>query len=68
MHTESMPSEKPVVSVRLPDDLRKAVDELAKQQDRSRNWVITDLIRKALTAQIPFRPSQTKGNPSGNAS
>jgi predicted transcriptional regulator len=46
-----MPSEKPVVSVRLPDDLRKAVDELAKQQDRSRNWVITDLIRKALTAQ-----------------
>lgn len=42
-----MPSDKPVVSVRLPDDLLEFVDRIAKQLDRSRNWVIVDLIRQA---------------------
>ena len=46
-----MPSPKPTISVRLDDDLLEYVDRLAAKLDRSRNWVITDLIRKALTAQ-----------------
>ena len=42
-----MPSNKPVISVRLVDELLEFVDRLASEQDRSRNWVITDIIRKA---------------------
>lgn len=42
-----MPSDKPTVSVRLPEDLLAFVDRLAAEQERSRNWVITDLVRKA---------------------
>lgn len=42
-----MPSTKPTVSVRLPDDLLEFVDRIAAQLDRSRNWVIVDLVRKA---------------------
>lgn len=46
-----MPSPKPVVSVRLPDDLLEFVDRLAADLERSRNWVIVDLIRKAKDTQ-----------------
>ena len=42
-----MPSSKPTVSVRLPDDLLEFVDRIATQLDRSRNWVIVDIIRRA---------------------
>lgn len=42
-----MPSDKPVVSVRLPEDLLAYVDKLAAELERSRNWVIVDLVRKA---------------------
>ena len=44
---QCMPSTKPTVSVRLPDDLLEFVDRIAAQLDRSRNWVIVDLVRKA---------------------
>ena len=46
-----MPSTKPTVSVRLPDDLLEFVDRIAAQLDRSRNWVIVDLVRKAKEGQ-----------------
>ncbi|MCA9642670.1 MAG: ribbon-helix-helix protein, CopG family [Myxococcales bacterium] len=42
-----MPSTKPTVSVRLPDELLEFVDRIATQLDRSRNWVIVDIIRRA---------------------
>lgn len=43
-----MPSDKPTVSVRLPEHLMTFVDRLAAEQDRSRNYVITDLISHAM--------------------
>lgn len=46
-----MPSPKPVVSVRLPDDLLEYIDRIAAELERSRNWVIVDLIRKTKEAE-----------------
>lgn len=55
-----MPSDKPVVSVRLPDDLLAYVDGVAAEADRSRNWVIVAIIRDhmnmALAATAEERP------------
>jgi predicted transcriptional regulator len=42
-----MPSTKPTVSVRLPDELLEFVDRIAVELDRSRNWVIVDMVRRA---------------------
>ena len=46
-----MPSDKPTVSVRFPEDLLAFIDRLAAEQERSRNWVIVDLVRKAKSAE-----------------
>ena len=43
-----MPSAKPTVSVRFPEDLLAAIDRIAAEQQRSRNWVVVDLVRKAV--------------------
>jgi len=55
-----MPSNKPTVSVRLPDDLLDYVDRLAAQHERfSRSSVIVDLIRRAADADNNERYAST---------
>lgn len=36
----------PVTSIRLKDDLKESLDELAEKLDRSRNWVINEAIER----------------------
>ena len=37
--------------LRLPGSLRDRVDRIAKKNERSLNWQITDLVRKGLAAE-----------------
>ena len=37
-----------VISVRLPEETVKAIDELARQHRRSRSWIVNEAVRKLL--------------------
>lgn len=34
-----------VISVRLPEEMVKAIDELARQTRRSRSWIVNEAVR-----------------------
>lgn len=57
-----MPSDKQTVSVRLPEDLLAFVDRIAAEQERSRNWVIVDLVRKAKDTPAPQPDYETNSD------
>lgn len=42
-------------SGRMPRKLLDAVDEIARREDRSRNWVITRLVEEALDTRAKVR-------------
>ncbi len=40
------------LTIRIPEDMHEQLNGLASDQDRSINWVINDLLRKALDKLI----------------
>jgi predicted transcriptional regulator len=46
-----------VVPVRIPQELLRKLDAIAKQQDRSRNYIIRELLKQAIEA----KPKGRKG-------
>ena len=40
-----------VVPVRIPQELLRKLDTIAKQEDRSRNYVIRELLKQAIEAK-----------------
>lgn len=47
----------PVTSIRLPDDVREWADQKAAEQDRSRAYVIIQVLRDVMRGE---KESQTK--------
>jgi hypothetical protein len=60
--------ETTVVSLRLPKDLLREIDEIAQQTGRNRNEVLTMCLEFALEHMVRSDPSEKKAedSPSGN--
>lgn len=46
------------VTITIPRELVAAADRLARRQDRSRSWVISDALRRSTTPEETARPTE----------
>ena len=51
LETEQVTPKGPPLGVRLPDDIRAALEKLAKEDDRSVSYVVIKILREYLRAR-----------------
>lgn len=47
-----MPSQKPSLTVRIPDDIKKSLEEIASKEDRSLSGMVTVIMREFFEKKI----------------